>query len=344
MTTIAPRRRGRRGQHVPFVAAVLALVIVALPAPALPAAADTITWGIAPASAEGADGRVSVRATLDPGQQYTDFVELSNLSAHDLTFALAAADGTVTDAGDFDVLADSAASTRAGRWVQIAETVEIEARSSVIVPFTVTVPADATPGDHPAGIVASLATEGPAAGGVDVVARTGVRLHLRVPGEIEAALTPQITSLRFIPNLNPFAPGELTLDWEIENAGNVRLGGVAVLSVAGLGGSLPQGEEIVLGDFRELLPEGRRAGTITVQTWPLFLVDAQVGVEPRIVGDDDLNRQPDTATTVASAVAIPWTQLAMATVLILFIVLVAVRVRARGARAKALASVGGAAG
>ncbi|MFD0511836.1 COG1470 family protein [Streptomyces aureus] len=55
---------------------------------------------------------------------------------------------------------------------------KIPARTRAEVPFTVTVPADATPGDHPGAVVAS-------ANGRD----SGVSVHLRVSGPTLSALT-----------------------------------------------------------------------------------------------------------------------------------------------------------
>src|SRR5690606_38676158 len=112
VNTIAPQAMTARPARHRLLALALVLLAALLGAlvPTSPAHAETITWGITPAAAEGADDRVSVRVTLDPGAVYTDYVEVSNLSPRDVTFALTAADGVVTEAGDFDVLADGAAS------------------------------------------------------------------------------------------------------------------------------------------------------------------------------------------------------------------------------------------
>ncbi|TGJ94378.1 hypothetical protein DLJ96_19990, partial [Actinotalea fermentans ATCC 43279 = JCM 9966 = DSM 3133] len=76
-----------------------------------------------------------------------------------------ASDGVVTADGQFDLLPAGATPVDGGAWITLGEgdtagptqRVEVAAESSVTVPFTVAVPADATPGDHPAGVVAALA-------------------------------------------------------------------------------------------------------------------------------------------------------------------------------------------
>ncbi|MFB8387800.1 hypothetical protein ACFC3F_11750 [Microbacterium sp. NPDC055910] len=327
--------RGRQGTKNPAarLAAVVAVGLLAGSAAAVsaaPASSDAaLAWGIAPASAVGADGRVSIRATLDPGAVATEHVELSNLSDAPLTFALAGADGTITPEGDFDVLADGATSTRAGLWIDVPAEVTVPPRSNTVVPVSITVPADALPGDHPAGIVATPARDLATAEGVTFVARTGVRLHLRVAGELAPALTPRVTALDYEPSWNPLAPGQLRITWEVANTGNVRLGGEPTLSVSGLGGLVSQVEGERLEQFRELLPDGLRAGVTTVDAWPLFALAADTVVTPSVVGDDLVETVLPTGIASATVIAVPWVHLAILVAAGLVVAVIIGRVRAR---------------
>src|SRR5699024_7766773 len=76
----------------------------------------------------------------------------------DVTFALLASDGVVGESGAFDLLPSDVEPTDTGAWIDIEEEVALAAGESAVVPFTITVPEDALPGDHPGGIVASLST------------------------------------------------------------------------------------------------------------------------------------------------------------------------------------------
>src|SRR5699024_587168 len=132
------------------------------------------------------DDRVSVRAEIHPGDSYSDSVTLHNYTEHPVTFQLSAADGLTSESGAFDVLSPDAESEGAGTWFELEhETITVEAEDEASVGFTVTVPDNATPGDHPAGITASLAEQ---AEELNVVSRVGVRTHLRVTGDIAPTL------------------------------------------------------------------------------------------------------------------------------------------------------------
>lgn len=275
------------------------------------------TWGISPSGPDAADGRVSVRASIDPGSVYTDYVEVSNWSERAVTFSLAGSDGLLTEGGDFDVLPAGVTPTAAGAWIEIAPTVEIEAGSSAVVPFTVHVPEDALPGDHPAGIVASVAADD----GADAVAfqgRTGVRLHLRVSGELQPALAPRQAEVVYEPSWNPFAPGQLQISWDLVNEGNVRLGATQVVDAAGPWGLLPG--TVTAETVREVLPGGSRDYTVVVEAWPLFLLDVEIVAAPTIVGEDIIDVELTAERAAVQALAVPWSQLLLLLVLVLLTV------------------------
>src|SRR5690606_15189959 len=137
-----------------------AFVVGALPASAALAttggedvAAGT-TWALEPATDDDAAGRVSIRHEIEPGESVSDAVVVSNLSAHDATFAVYAGDGLVDDEGNFDTLPAETAPSDGGAWVEIGEVegatprpgggivVEVPASSSTRVPLEITVPAD----------------------------------------------------------------------------------------------------------------------------------------------------------------------------------------------------------
>lgn len=298
--------------------------------------ADQVTFGIAPSGPDGADGRVSFRLELEPGARHTDHVEVTNYSEEAITLALLASDGTVTDGGTFDVLPSDVAPEAAGSWIEIAESVELEPMGSAVLPFTITVPEDALPGDQPAGIVASLRTVGTDEQGtaVSLDSRAGARVHLRVAGDLAPALAVEDLRAEYRPSWNPFAPGTVDLTWTVANEGNVRLGAAQTAGVTGLLG-LGGGEAVVDGP-REVLPGQSATQTVSVEAWPTFRVGGQVSVSPVVVGSDEVPDELLSAAAGSVALwAVPWAQLAALVLVAGLVVLVVVRRRRARARLEA---------
>ncbi|WP_327670627.1 MULTISPECIES: hypothetical protein [unclassified Streptomyces] len=138
-------------------------------------------WTVAPSSAGGTrpaddDGRAYIYAEGTPGSVLEDKVAVANPGDKPLKVSLRGADADNKGDGALDVRKKA---TDTGAWIRFAEkTVKIPARTRAEVPFTVSVPAGATPGDHPGAVVAR-------AGGRDA----GVSVHLRVSGPTLSALT-----------------------------------------------------------------------------------------------------------------------------------------------------------
>ncbi|WNB84568.1 hypothetical protein [Cellulomonas sp. ATA003] len=181
-----------------------------------PAADRRTTWTIGPAGADGPDSRTSIRHAVDPGETVTDHVAVTNFGPDPATFRVYAGDGVVGDDGAFDIRPRGSEPTDGGRWVTVADapgasrdadgslTVALEPETTVVVPVTIAVPQEATPGDHPAGAVAEIVPAG--ALPVEVSTRVGVRVHLRVTGEIEAGVVARDVRTDWQPSPNPSPP------------------------------------------------------------------------------------------------------------------------------------------
>lgn len=294
---------------------------VALPAAALavPAAAETtdpdrVTWGVAPADDDAADGRISFRYELDPGDVVEDHLEVTNYSDRAVLFDLVSSDGIIGPDGAFDILPASDEPQETGAWVEIQETVEIEPLSSAVVPFTLTVPDDALPGDHPGGIAASVNRVGEGEEGalVGMDTRVGARIHLRVSGEVVPHIAVTDLSATYKPSWNPFQPGTLHLDYTALNDGNVRLGSTQTLSTAGLFGVSAGVEALILAEQREILPgQGTRVSTEIDGVWPLGRLTSTVSTQQVVVGDDAVDVPLTGSQAAVTVLAIPWPQLAL---------------------------------
>jgi len=318
-------------------ATVLAALVVLAPhgapiahadtvASADPAAAPGVTWALQPGTDGLPDGRVSLRHTADPGETLAESLVLTNFSPQPAAFAVYASDGTVTGEGSFDLIPDAEESTGGGSWVALGAVegaaprddgiaVTLDAGASVVIPLTVSVPSDASPGDHPAGIVAELLPD--AATEVQIASRVGVRLHLRVSGDVAASARPDAVQASYEPSWNPFAPGILTVRYDVANTGNVRVGTESVVRVAGPFGALAVEPEADVR--REILPGQTSPAEVRIPVWPLLLVEGSARVQPSAVGEDVIESALAAASSEFTAWTIPWSQLALIAGVILLV-------------------------
>ena len=284
--------------------------------PGAGAPGGTVTWAVQPATAEGPDGRISLRHVLDPGASVTEHVAITNFSNRPATFAVYAGDGVVSDSGHFDLPPGDGAPRDGGAWITLgdapgAERVDgrtlrltLDPGATVTVPLTVTVPADATPGDHPAGVVAELV----AGDAVRLAARVGTRLHLRVTGDVVASLAPQDVTTRWEPSWNPFAPGTVHVRYRVANTGDVRLAARAATTLAGPFGiaEAEHGTEV-----REVLPGQSALVEAELRVWPLVRVTGHVDVRPWVVGEDVVDAALRGESADVAVWVLPWSQLAL---------------------------------
>ena len=252
----------------------------------------------------------------------TEYMVVENHSRSEAEFELQAADGYFTDSGRFSMLSGDEASVAAGTWIDLPESVTVTAGGSVVVPFTVTVPQDALPGDHAAGVAAGVRSVGTDEGGntVGVESRIGFRVMTRVTGDLIPAAEVRVTGAYDL-SWNPFLPGTVEVTYEIANTGNTRLSLAPTISVGSLLGS-----EDVAGDvIEEMAPGETRMGSVQVRgVWPLGPIDldvtsqvtslAPVGVggEAASVGgatEAEGGEAAEPAQGSAQVVAMPWPQL-----------------------------------
>lgn len=136
-------------------ALLLPLLPLLLLAAAPARAADNGSWSVQPVSSAVA-ARPYFHVSADRGQTIEDSVVVVNKTDEPLTFRLYAADAynTARDGG-FAVRTPGERMRGVGAWAEPAkDRVTVPGRKSVTVPFTIRVPADAEPGDHPGAIVA----------------------------------------------------------------------------------------------------------------------------------------------------------------------------------------------
>ncbi|MFF2370934.1 hypothetical protein [Agromyces sp. NPDC058110] len=245
----------------------------ALPQVASAEEEPAVSWSVTPADASGPDGRSWIEQSLDPGQTREEHLAVRNLGSSEVTFALSAADGYLTETGRFNMLPASTPSTSAGLWIDLPRSVTVPANGTAVVPFTVAVPEQAVPGDYAAGVAASITSVGAEDGAtIGIESRVGFRVLTRVVGELAPSLALVDAGSEYDVSWNPFEPGRMTVSFALENTGNTRLSVTGQVEAAGgAAGFSPDGEAI------ELLPGDRRDVAVVLDDlWPLVLVPTAV--------------------------------------------------------------------
>ncbi|WP_395370929.1 hypothetical protein OHU45_22635 [Streptomyces tubercidicus] len=177
------------------VLATAAVLLCPVAAAARPAAVPAPPgWSAAPApgdgAAPGAEDRPYFYLAGAPGTVMTDRLSLRNPAGRAVTVRLRGS----------------------GAWLAFAaKEVTVPPRTRATVPFTVTVPRDAAPGDRSAALVATADGTGSGAAG-----RHAVPVHLRVTGPELAALTVENVSVRD-------RGGAAVIRYTLVNRGNTAL-------------------------------------------------------------------------------------------------------------------------
>ncbi len=264
---------------------------------------------------------------LAPGGTAADRVTLFNYADHATAFQVYANDALDTAQGQLDLKRIDQKPTDAGAWVKVEQAaLVVPANSAAVIPFVVVVPKGASPGDHAAGILASIRTTETTGSGqqVQVEDRVGVPLYVRVAGPLHPALKVEDVQSHYDRVALSLSRGTLNITYQVVNTGNVRLAGHQHLDVDGpFGWVLSHHAE---ADLPELLPGASVSGhALITGVLPAFRVTSQLTVVP-YSKQGKLDPPPPVAHGSASVWAIPWLLLILLAAVVAWIV---VRVRRR---------------
>jgi hypothetical protein len=286
---------------------------------------STVSWSILPATAKGPDSTrvVFSYGTVKPGSTILDHVEIVNRSKQSAAFSIYATDATGTTLNNaLTLLPAGQKPVDIGAWATFPGgaaqlSTVIPGGKAIIEPFTIKVPASATPGDHTGGMIASVGIPHKNSAGAMVVLyqRIAVPMELRVSGAMRAGLQVQSISAGFNDSVNPFGNGSATISYTVANTGNVRQTGTQAVTVTGPFGQaqtvkpaklptvLPGDSIRVTVNVGGLFPDGSMNARVTVTPgWP-----------PRTL---PLAVSAPVASGSASLFAVPWSLVGLIAALI----------------------------
>lgn len=242
------------------------------------------SWALSPASEDPAAGtRPNLTYSVSPGDVVEDAVTVFNFGNVPLNLNVYGVDAFNNVDGKFDIRPAADEPVDAGAWVALDQNlVTVPPGKQVTIPFTVTVPADATAGDHAGAIVASSTEFGQSEDG-QVIAldrRTGTRLYIRVAGDVTEDVRVTRVSAEYQHRLlEPLVAGSTRVRVRMENRGNTRVGGTVTLEVSGPFGLGTQ--RVVLDELDEILPGQKfELDTVVPGVRALLLGSATARFEP----------------------------------------------------------------
>lgn len=287
------------------------------------------SWLVQPAGPlGGADARSYFSYELEPGERIEDVIAVVNHSTTPLTLGVAGADAfTTPEDGSFGLAATAAEPRDVGAWVRTSvDEITVPARSRAEIPFALTVPDNATPGDHAGGVVTSFVSTIVGDDGSEVLfdARIAVRIYLHVPGDRHPVLTTDDVEVTFDTSPHRLR-GTLTVEHTLANDGNVRLGVRESVRVTGPFGialreASSQIDEVLPGGAvlrREVFTDVPKAGRLYVE----------VETSAQDLGDPH-GAQPQALVTSVRVWAVPWLWL-LVVLLVVVVIVAIVRVRRR---------------
>lgn len=307
-------------------------------APGTAAADGAVSWAVQPATEAGPDGRGWLELDVDPGTVVQEHLAVRNLGKSDATFKITAKDGYYTESGRFNMLESTEPNVGAGLWIDVASHVVVAAGQTAVVPYAITVPANATPGDHAAGIAASVMSTGTSGSGdqLQVESRMGFKVLLRAKGQLTPGAALEDVSAKYQMSWSPFSPGAMEVHYTVRNTGNTRLLLNQTVTVAGVAAPAHPA-----GTGMELLPGGQRQVTLHVAgVWPVAVAPVEVELAGNIPQSGPAQGAAipplETVSKQLVVAAMPWPQLLVVAGLALLMLGTARRRRRRQAQVEHL--------
>lgn len=300
---------------------------------------DAVAFGIGAATAQGKPDtqRSGLNYDVQPGSRSTDHFIVHNFSdSKTLVLLVYAADAMSDPSGSIGFLPRANPGRDASRWLTFTDgsrliELTLHPQQLVVLPVNIAVPADATPGDHLAGIFAGLVAQAVGKGQrtqkLNFEQRITLRSYFRVSGVVHPQLSIQGLTASYKNNWNPIGKGSASVRYTVKNTGNVILGGPQSVRISGLFGAT--GSHVAIANIPPLLPGGSVSVHAVVKgVAPELVMKAKVTITPEGLLST-VNPGIHTEKASASFVAIPWVLLVIVLLLIGFVVRTLVRNKPR---------------
>lgn len=123
--------------------------------------------------------------TSNPGQTESDGIKVINNTADQKTLLVYAVDSVNSTGGNFACAQAVEEKTDLGAWINLdKQEVVLESMTNEVIPFKISIPENASVGEHNACIVVQEKKAASEGSGVQLSFRTGLRVALLIPGEI----------------------------------------------------------------------------------------------------------------------------------------------------------------
>lgn len=179
--------RPRGGRSHPFAAVLITATLVVAIAGASLAAESMPAYGVRPAplgNVERPGGVIS--HGLESGTGVVDAIEIFNFTDEPAVFYVYATDLIESTGGGLTAAPRSAEVTEAGAWLKSKlDAVEIPARGSSQVEFTLDVPPNTSPGAYGAALLVEPQMASAGKGNIEARTRVALRVQVEVLGEID---------------------------------------------------------------------------------------------------------------------------------------------------------------
>jgi hypothetical protein len=199
----------------------------------------SLKFGIGPAKhvppKQVVDGRAYLVYFANPGATVFDRVALFNYGAKPLRVQVYATDAEASQDGAFGLKPGGEAATDAGKWIKLrvpkSGYVTIPARTGshpfgiLRVPFTVSIPAKATPGDHAGGVIVSVKSTSKNKKGAKITLdqRVGLRTYFTLSGKLNPTVAVEDLTASYANQWDPLGRGLYTVSYVLHNTGNLRV-------------------------------------------------------------------------------------------------------------------------
>lgn len=230
--------------------------------------------------------------TIQPGRSTADAVKIVNNSDKEVTVLLYATDGIMTNSGTLSCKQQTEVSSGAGPWIALDRSeIMLAPMESREVPFTISVPSGARPGEHNGCVVFQTKdSPGTRNGALNLHFRSAIRVAITVPGELRKQL--DISDFRI-----EWRPRSHIYHVALQNEGNVSVDVAAGVELRGLLGNV----KFDAGDY-PVLPMSEQKLRFSNERLPFwggfYLAQATAGFDtrPEVFGTDESS----TFTTLVS--------------------------------------------